>query len=200
MTISLLIMIVQQREIVQTMCKLNKQINKTSFICKKFKLQNLHLIKNVFWKCRITTAYLCATISAYSKQWSPFMSTVVPIQVFGVSYLSYFIFFSRGFLVQKHTFIFFVCAVLVILFVETNLCAQIVRYNSALIKESTMLVWKLGQLKVLSPIEKLKCQRTTEPRQFAFKFIDGNSINSETFPLVSDLIKIMFFRFLFFYF
>lgn len=188
MTISLMVILVQQREIVQTMRELNKQVNVASFNVSRLRLQNLHRMKKIYQKCRSTTANLCAIISAYSRQWSPFISAVVPVQVLGVSYLSYLVYFSQVFSEKNHIFIFFTLVASGILFVETNFCAQIVRYNLAYTKLSTLFTLKLHKLKVLSPVEELKFQLTTVQKQFAFKFADGNSINSQTFPLVSQVV------------
>lgn len=188
MTISIVFILVQQRETLQIIKKLNSQLNRTSFNNSKYKLQTMHQILKTFRKVNHTTVILCAVISAYSRQWSLLISTIVPIQIYAISYIIYFFIFSVFHETQKFALILSILVIIVVVFVETNFCAQIDRYNLALNKQKMSFCWKINSLKQLSPSEKLKLKSGTEHERFTFKFIDGNSIDSGTFPYVSFLL------------
>lgn len=115
------------------------------------------------------------------------ISIIVPVQAFSLSYFTYVAFFSQIVFEQQPIYIYPAFSFLMINFVKINFCAQVVCFNLMYSKQSSVFTLKLHQLKQLSLNEELKCQ--AERRHFAFKFLNNNLINSETFLLVNNFIK-----------
>lgn len=184
MTISVVVILVQQRETLQQIIWLNSQL----LLQQTSKTDQL-----ILYKCKVKyhflnnkVVHLCSTISAYSKQWSAYLSTALPVHILSVSYLVFVLFFSNIPLLLKYMFVTGSTTVVSILFLHTNLCAQVVRYNGAYERQCAAFTKKLQQLKLISSNEQLKYQSTAEKWQFAFKFINEHTINPSTFPLVSS--------------
>ncbi|KAH9391586.1 hypothetical protein TYRP_022763 [Tyrophagus putrescentiae] len=198
MTISIVVILVQQREALQQLSALNEQLqaldhcHQWAFIRAGHHPKLLQL-KLAYHQLNERSVHLCSAIAATSRQWSAYLSTALPVHILSISYLAYTFFFGRIPLLLKYMFVTGSATIVAVLFLHINLCAQVVRFNGAQERHCTVFIRRLQRLggggggrtrAVFSPGELLKFQSTAEQRWlFAFKFINEHPINSSTFPL-----------------
>lgn len=185
MTITVVLILVQQRSLLTRVRRLNDQLAWLYYSI--VRLQALHRLQIALKGVDYASVHLCSAISAYSRRWSAFLSTTLPVQTFGVAYFFYGLVFreeevSPGLKTMFASGIFNLTSTI---FMQTSLCAQVARYSAAYAKKFELLSWRLGKLRRLSPAEELKWQSSAQQRgEFAFKFLDYRTINSSTFPKV----------------
>lgn len=192
MTLSVVIVLVQQQNIIKKMRQLNSQIKLIKFRASSIEVRRQRLllerVKFDYLKTNRTTIQLSSAISAYSKQWTVYLSTTLPVQTVGVAYVAYVFFFGNLPYAIRYLFIMADSAVILTIFTQLNLCAQVVRYSETYVQQTDVFVRGLHQLKKLLPVEQIKmCQSTSLKKEFAFRFLDDNTLNPSTFPMVNPL-------------
>ena len=148
--------------------------------------QKVYRLKRSFNRLAFTTVHLSGTVAAYSRQWSAYLSTIVPVQVLSISNLSFILFFAGDISITlKYMFLFADLALTVLLFAQMNSCAQVVRHQGAFAKQCSAFTRRLAQLGQLSSAEQLKYEVLVINKKFAFAFLDDSAIKPSTFPLVN---------------
>ena len=194
MTIFVVVILLQQKEAIETIRRLNSQLalmraRSSSTEVRRQRLM-LEQIKADYSKVNRATVQLDAAITAYSRQWTAYLSTALPVQTVGVAYVAYVFFFGSELpLTVRNLFGVADSAVALTIFTQLNLCAQIVRNGEVYVRQTALFVRGLHALKKLSLSEQLKLVQSTaqERREFAFRFLDDNTLNPNTFPMVKFL-------------
>ncbi len=181
-TTSVVVILVQQRASLEKILQLNEELFGNM---RRPTHQQIYRLKGSFNRLAFTTVHLSGTVAAYSRQWSAYLSTIVPVQVLSISNLSFILFFAGDISITlKYMFLFADLAMTVLLFAQMNSCAQVVRHQGAFAKQCLAFTRKLAQLGQLSPAEQLKYQVLVINKKFAFAFLDDSAIKPSTFPLV----------------
>ncbi len=194
MTIFVVVILFQQKEAIETVRRLNSQLalmraRSSSTEVRRQRLM-LEQIKADYSKVNRATVQLDAAIAAYSRQWTAYLSTALPVQTVGVAYVAYVFFFGDSLpLTVRNLFGISDFAVALTIFTQLNLCAQVVRNGGVYVRQTELFVRGLHALKKLSPSEQLKLVQSTaqERREFSFRFLDDNTLNPNTFPMVKFL-------------
>ena len=185
---SVVVILVQQRAVLEKIGQLNGALLGRLRRNSTHQQKEVHRLKADFRRLAFTTAHLSASVAAYSRQWSAYLSAIVPVQVLTISNLSFVLFFAGGVSITlKYMFLFADLAMTVLLFAQMNSCAQVVRYQGAFAKQCLAFTRRLAQSGQLSPAEQLKYQVLVMNKKFAFVFLDDNAIKPSTFPLVNRL-------------
>ncbi|KAH9403391.1 hypothetical protein TYRP_015276 [Tyrophagus putrescentiae] len=132
-TTSVVVILVQQRASLEKIRQLNVELFGSSR--KGLTQQKVYRLKRSFNRLAFTTVHLSGTVAAYSRQWSAYLSAIVPVQVLTISNLSFVLFFAGGVSITlKYMFLFADLALTVLLFAQMNSCAQVVRHQGAFAK------------------------------------------------------------------
>ena len=188
MLLTVLVVLVQQKEAIDGLRKLNKQSAKGQ------RSAHFHQLTAQYKKAHQSAVHLSGNVAAYSRQWAAYLSAEVPANVAGTAYLTFvlLLFQTTSQLDLPHLFTALFAltdaAVIWTLFFQLNLCAQVVRFSGRYEREVEHFLKRVS--KVLPPIELLKAdvQEVHRKAAVAFRFVDGSTINPGTFPMVKPKV------------
>ncbi|KAH9403258.1 hypothetical protein TYRP_015141 [Tyrophagus putrescentiae] len=183
MLLTVLVVLVQQKEAIDGLRKLNKQSTKGQ------RSDSYYQLKTQYSEAHQSAVHLSGNVAAYSRQWAAYLSAEVPANVAGTAYLTFVLILfqmtSKSRLPHLFTAMFALtdAAVIWTLFFQLNFCAQVVRFSGRYEREVEHFLKRVS--KILSPIELLKSDVEVHRRvAVAFRFVDGSTINPGTFPMI----------------